>query len=329
MRRVLLIAIVLLTGGGIATPAGAQDSGDSSSQEAALFLLQPIGAQAVSMGRAMTAMEGPESAFWNPAGLAGVDGSRVVLFRGDHLAGTGTAVSAVWSSSNLGTLGGSYFLQNVGELDQTDENNNYTGTITIRNHLGVISGATRLFDNLSAGASFKVVQFRLTCRGICDDAGTTATTYAVDAGFQMLAREDLRIGGMIAHLGPKLQVLNADQADPLPTRFRLAVAYDVLHSLTEFEDLGGWITLEVEDRLRDPGHQAYYLGAELSAGNEEQIALRAGYAFPSEAEGAQQGTRVGLGLRYERFDMSIAKAIAVSNITGEPEPVHVTLSIVF
>jgi hypothetical protein len=85
----------------------------------------------------------------------------------------------------------------------------------------------------------------------------------------------------------------------------------------------------VEDRLRDPGHQAYYLGAELSAGNEEQIALRAGYAFPSEAEGAQQGTRVGLGLRYERFDMSIAKAIAVSNITGEPEPVHVTLSIVF
>ena len=281
------------------------------------------------MGRAMTAMEGPESAFWNPAGLAGVDESRIVLIRGDHLAGTGTAVSGVWSSHNFGTLGGSYFLQNVGELDQTDENNNYTGTITIRNHLGVISGATRLFDNVSAGVSFKVIQFRLTCRGLCDDAGTTATTYAVDAGFQMLPLRELRIGGMVAHVGPSLQVLNADQADPLPARFRVAVAYDALHTLTEFEELTGWITLEVEDRLRDPGNQAYYLGAELSAGTAEKIALRAGYAFPTGDSDAQEGTRVGLGLRYERFDMSIAKALAVSNITGEPEPVHVTFSIVF
>jgi len=51
--------------------------------EGALFLLLPVGAQGVSLGRAMTWVEGAEGAFWNPAGLAGVDRSQGVLFRSD------------------------------------------------------------------------------------------------------------------------------------------------------------------------------------------------------------------------------------------------------
>jgi hypothetical protein len=43
----------------------------------------------------------------------------------------------------------------------------------------------------------------------------------------------------------------------------------------------------------------------------------------------EAGARVGLGLRYERFDLAIAKSLAVSTLTGETEPVHVTFSVVF
>jgi len=261
--------------------------------------------------------------------MAGAEDSRVVLFRGDHVAGTNTAVSALLSRPGVGTLGVSYSLLDVGDQDLRDDDGNVLGTVTVRNHLGVISAASRVLDRVSAGVSFKAVQFRLSCRGICQDAGTTATTYAVDLGLQVSPTPEspLRLGAMIAHLGPRLQVLNAEQADPLPTRLRVAAAYDVVGMMTEREDLTGWLTVEVQDRLREPGSTALYVGSEFTAGAAEALVLRAGYAF-SDLE-QEDGARVGLGLSFERFDLSIAKSLGVAPLTGETEPIHVTFAILF
>ena len=107
---------------------------------------------------------------------------------------------------------------------------------------------------------------------------------------------------------------------------RVALAYDVFEWLMPSDQLAGWLAVEVQDRLRDPGSLSLYLGSELSAGDEEVLSLRAGRVF-SELE-QEDGWRVGLGLRYERFDLSIAKSLTVSTITEETEPVHVTFSIV-
>jgi hypothetical protein len=323
----LFALVVLLCATG--TPARAQEG---SAGEGALFLLLPVGAQAVSLGRTMTAVEGPESAFWNPAGLAGVSRNQVVLFRGEQVAGTATAASLLFASPGRGTLGASYLLLDVGDLDQTDEFGNVTGTISVRNHLGVISAAASPLEGLNVGVSFKIVQFRLSCRGACQDAGTTATTYAFDIGAQAEPLERLTVGAMVAHVGPKLQVLNVEQADPLPSRLRVAASYDILDVFTERDDFGGWLGLEVQDRLRDPGSPSLYVGSEFTAGRQDALSLRAGYVFSDlldEFEGAdpEDGARVGLGIRYDRLDMSIAKSLAVSTITGETEPVHVTFAI--
>lgn len=323
LSRFVLATVVL---GALAAPSSAQS--DGTSNEGALFLLLPVGAQAVSLGRAMTAMQGSEAAFWNPAGLAGVERSQAVVFRGDHVVGTATALSTLFAKPGLGTLGASYLLLDAGELEQRDENGIFIGTITIRNHLGVLSAGTELLDRLSAGVSLKLIQFRLSCRGICQpDPGTTATTYAVDAGVQSMLFGRLRLGAAVAHLGPRLQALNAEQADPLPTRVRLAAAYDIVDQIMDNDDLSGWIAVEVEDRLRDPGSLSYYLGTEFTAGREDALSLRAGYVV-SELQ-REDGARVGLGLRYERFELSIAKSLVVSTLTGETEPVHVTFSILF
>ena len=324
-----LSAILLLCAA--ATSARAQSG---SAGEGALFLLLPVGAQAVSLGRAMTAVEGPESAFWNPAGLDGVARSRFVLFRGDQVAGTSTAASVLVAGEGTGTLGASYLLLDVGELDRTDEFGNVTGTITVRNHLGVISGAATLVPGLSVGVSFKMIQFRLSCRGDCQDAGTTATTYAFDIGAQAEPMDRLRLGAMVAHVGPKLQVLNVDQADPLPSRVRVAASYDVIDLLTEREDFGGWIGVEVQDRLRDLGRPSLYIGTEFTAGRVDALSLRAGYVLADPLDRFQEadpedGARVGLGIRFEGLDLSIAKSLAVSNVTGETEPLHVSFSIGF
>jgi len=304
-----------------------QESSDPSSTEGALFLLLPTGAKAVSLGRAMTAMPGAESAFWNPAGLAEVRGSQAMLVRGDHTVGTATGLSLIAHGSGVGTLGASYLLLDVGDQDFRDRDGNVLGTVSVRNHLGILSGAARLLGPLDVGMSVKLVQFRLTCRGLCPDGGTTATTWAVDAGVQLQPTDvfPLRFGAMLAHIGPELQVLNAEQSDPLPSRVRVALAYDVVGRLVDNEQLGGWLAIEVQDRIRDRRDPSLYLGSEFSAGLDNALLLRAGYVLGDSDQG--DGARVGLGLRYERFELSIAKSLAVSTLTGETEPVHVSFSI--
>ncbi len=302
----------------------------ASSTEGALFLLLPVGAKGVAMGRAMTTMQGPESPFWNPAGLASVLSNQVVVMRGDHAVGKGTTISGIASRPGLGVAAASYLLLDIGDQDLTDESGNKLGTVSVRNHLGVITGATRLFDRVDAGLNFKVVRFQLSCRGQCPDAGTTATTYAVDAGVQLRPTDDLplRLGAMVAHVGPRLQVFNRDQADPLPSRIRVAAAYDVLSALSE-RDVEGWVTIELEDRLRDPGKSApsVYLGTDVGVGRTDALFLRAGFVF-SELD-QEDGARVGLGVRYQRFEFALAKSLAVSTLTGDTEPAHVSLAIRF
>jgi len=41
------------------------------------------------------------------------------------------------------------------------------------------------------------------------------------------------------------------------------------------------------------------------------------------------GAAVGLGLRYESFDLGIAKSLAASTLAGDQEPVHVSFGFVF
>jgi hypothetical protein len=331
-RRLFALALVTL----LAAPGPVRGQGGAgTSTEGAVFLLLPVGAKAVSLGRAMTSAEGAEGSFWNPAGLVGAGRSQFVLFRGDQIAGTATAVSTLFSRPGVGTIGASYLLLDVGDQDLTDSSGNFLGTISVRNHLGVVSAAANLLEGLSLGVNFKVVQFRLTCRGSqCPDEGTTATTYAVDIGTQAVPIDRLRLGAMIAHVGPSLRVLNAEQADPLPARVRVAAAYDIVDALTPREDFSGWLAVEVQDRLRDLGVPSLFFGAEFTAGQVDALSLRAGYVISDlldriEGTDPEDGARVGLGIRYGAFDLSIAKSLAVSSLTGETEPVHVTFAIGF
>ena len=308
-----------------ASPLRAQ----SAPPEGGIFLLLPVGAKAVALGRAMTAQPGAESVFWNPAGLGELSEGRLLLYRGDYVAGSGTAASGLMSRSGIGAVGLTYQLLDVGEQDLTDEQGNVLGTITVRNHLGVASVATRVFDRLNIGFNFKVVQFRQSCRGQCLDAGVTATTYAVDAGIQFtrLAGLPLRVGAMVAHAGPRFQIRNEEQADPLPTRMRVSAAYELLGQFVELTELELHVTGELEDRWRDPGSPALYLGTEFGTIVEQALlVVRAGYV---KGNGEQlDGAAVGVGLRYDRFDVGVAKSLAVT-ITGETEPVHVTFGLVF
>lgn len=306
---------------------GAEAAAQGPSDEGAPFLLLPVGADAVALGRAVTARPGPESAFWNPAGLASEERSTVLLLRGDGVAGTSTAASVLLVHRGVGTLGLSYQLLDIGSQEYTDRDDNLLGTISVRNHLAIVSAAAELLPGLDAGVNFKVVEFRRSCRGSCADVGTASTGYAIDAGVQFVpsGRLPLRLGAMVAHLGPRFQLKNAAQSDPLPTRIRVAASYDVLRHLGR-SGLQGWFTAELQDRPGLAGSPSVYVGSELVAGEGNVLSLRAGYATATEQLG---GASVGLGLETPRFGVSVAKALTASVLEGANDPLTVSFSLVF
>lgn len=329
----LLVALLLpaATHGGVAAQEAPPPLEDdrASATEGALFLVLPLGAKGLALGRAVTALPGAESVWWNPAGVAALENSRVTVFRREDAVGEATAASLLFQREGLGVAGLSYQLLDVGDQDFRDQEGNVLGTISFRNHLAVLTAATGLGPSVLVGLNLKLIQSRYSCRGQCDDAGVTATTYALDGGIQLVGMGGLplRIGAMIAHAGPNLQVQNEEQADPLPTRVRLAAAYEILGHIVETEDLRLDVAVELEDRWRDidSPSPATYVGAEFAAGGEARLLLRAGYVFGAALQ--VDGAAVGLGVRYERLDLSIAKSLSTSSLTGESEPIQVTLGI--
>jgi len=132
---------------------------------------------------------------------------------------------------------------------------------------------------------------------------------------------------MLAHLGPDFQVVNAEQADPLPTRVRVSAAYDLFRHFSNADAFDLWVQVEVEDRWTGPrGSPSFYAGTEFIAGTGSPIYIRSGYV--SGEVGQADGFAVGIGLRLERFDLGLAKSLAGS-IAGGREPVHVSFGIVF
>lgn len=326
---VATLALLVPLGTTLATalPIAAQE------QEGAIFLLLPPDPKAVGLGRAVTALSGPESVWWNPAGLAELEESRFLVFRGENVGGDATAASLTLVRPTLGTAAASYQLLDFGSIPLTDEQGNSVGTLTLRQHVGVISLATELWNHLALGLNAKIVQDRPSCRsagGACVDAGVTGTTFAVDAGIQTygLGGHPVRLGVLVAHAGPDLQVRNEAQADPLPTRIRVAVAYDAFENLFPGDELDLLVTAELDDRWSDPGDPGIYLGTEFEAGLGVQVLrLRAGYVMNAEAQ--LDGAAVGLGLRYESFDLGLAKSLASSILSEGSEPVHISFGFVF
>lgn len=306
-----------------------QDVAPQPPPEGALFLLLPVGARGVALGRTMTAVTSSESAFWNPAGLSRLARTEVLVMRGDPLAGESTALSWLIVRPPFGVLGFSYHLLDGGQQSVVDGQRNVRGTFSDRSHVGVVSVATPLANWLDVGLNMKIVRFNLNCRGQCDNIGVQSSGWAGDVGFQSqpLPNVPLRFGGMLAHFGPKFQVVNAAQADPLPTRIRVSAAYEVLHHFSTPADLALWVRVEVEDRWRGAGEsRSYYYGAELEAGSSDVIFLRASLA--REEIRKSDEFAFGLGLRYERFNLALARNLTSSSLEGS-EPVYISFGVRF
>src|SRR5213593_3819688 len=119
-RRVLLAAFLSVSP---TVPLSAQAVTDAGQVQnsGALFLLFPVGAQAVGMGQTAVALDGRgEAAFWNPAGLATLPLGEFALHSANLAAGNTSALTAFFPSRRIGVLGGAVYLVDYGDEDVND-----------------------------------------------------------------------------------------------------------------------------------------------------------------------------------------------------------------
>jgi hypothetical protein len=325
-RRLAGVCLLLLLLGAelVAPQPGTAQEGRAP--EGATFLLFPTGARAVGMGRAVTALRSTEASWWNPAGLAAEEGRHVQLVRGEQVTGDAFSLSLGIPAGALGRLGGAYQLLDEGTLDATDGAGNVIGSLTLRNHIVQGSWARPLGSRLAVGATAKHVRFELGCRGQCPEGRVRSTSWAVDLGMQgrPLAAVPLDLGLSLVHLGPEFRGEGASEGDPLPARLRAGLAWEPWEIFIEEERLAVLLALDLEDRLRDPGDPAALLGAEFSAGTTDRVYVRGGYTLRRTT--GLEGGAAGFGIRYDRFELDLARALSSGVIASRQDQVHLTLT---
>ena len=319
-----LIAVVLA----FTFAAPIATSAQQPATEGALFLLLPIGARAVGAGQALIADQpGSEAVWWNPAAIARSERPEAAIHHSQTIVATGDAVTIVLPSSLLGVLAIGANIFNFGKQDIRDT----VGTIGLllpRNIVYAASYATPIGSRMSGGITYKIVQLRLDCSGGCAGIPTvSASSSALDAGIQadLTGILPVHLGAAIRNVGPRLQVNDKDQADPLPTRIQLGAAYDVPNMNKIAQDVSVRVAGDV---LGDVHFDVPSLRLGATAAYKQKAYLRTGYLFDrGDSEG--DGPAIGFGLSTGSLVVDIARIMrGLSADSGQP-PTYFSLRYLF
>jgi hypothetical protein len=301
-----------------ATPA------QEPASEGALFLLLPIGARAVGSGQAIVAdRPGGEAIWWNPSALAHAERTEAAIHHSQSIVATGDAVTIVVPSALLGVIAIGANILNFGKQEVRDT----VGTLGVllpRNIVYTASYATPIGRWLSAGAAYKIVQLRLDCSGGCAGIPTvSASSSAIDAGLQgsLAAFFPVDVGVALRNVGPRLQVNDREQADPLPTRLQIGVSALVPQVKSATRDLALRVNVDALDRLRF-NTPSLRIGATMDY--RERVYLRGGF-LSDRGDGEGEGPSLGFGIRSGSLSVDIARIMrGLSAESGEP-PTYVSL----
>src|SRR2546425_5429214 len=300
----------------------------------ALFLLFPVGAQAVGMGQTAVALDGRgEAAFWNPAGLATLPLGEFAVHSATLVAGTTSALTAFFPSRRIGVLGGAVYLVDYGDEDVNDSTGTTVARIAPRNIAVLASYATELTTAFAVGITYKLVEFRVDCSGDCRQVpGGLGVTHALDIGGQFTVgpRGALRVGIAVRNVGFQLQVNNRDQADPLPARVVLGAIYSV-----SFRPLPGGgagdrfdvrFAADIDSPWGQVGSPQMRFGVDL--GYQRLVRVRGGYAFAGGGAGLS-GPSVGLGITDGAIGVDLARPFRQGAGLVTPNPTFISFRVAF
>lgn len=302
--------------------------GQKPATEGALFLLLPVGARTVAMGQAVVGDQpGSEAIWWNPSAIARADRREIAIHHSQTIVATGDAVTLVVPSALLGVLALGANIVYYGREEIRDTVNT-VGVLIPQNIVYVATYATPLVKRFSAGISYKIVQLRLDCSGGCAGVPTvSASSSALDAGVQasLTGLAPATVGIAIRNVGPRLQVNDQSQSDPLPTRIQAGVSASVPQVHRSAPELDMRVTA---DLLDDVKFRAPSLRFGAALGYRERAFARAGYVF-DRGNGEGDGPAFGLGVVAGSLVFDIARILrGLSAESGQP-PTYVSLRYLF
>lgn len=328
LRRLgVLAATIMLGETGLTARLEAQRGlGD----QAALFLLLPITARAVGMGQAMMAVDGSgDGVWWNPAGIASVRRGDASLHHSQSVVGTSEALTASVSSTRFGVAAlSANILDFGGDIPALDNTGNVVGKVLPRNIALVGTYATSIGRRLRAGMSYKLVQFRFDCEGLCPSIPETqASTNAVDFGaqFDLPTKIPVTIGAAIRNVGVHLQSSDSAQSGPNPTRLQLGAMARYTIPKEYADDAEVRVSVDVVDQVpaRKPLPR---VGSEFVW--EKRAFLRAGYVF-SSGTSESGGPTLGLGFVAGRLVIDFARVFAGLSADAGQAPTYLSLRLTF
>ena len=269
-------------------PVAAQSTAGTASAE---FLSIPVGARAAAMGGAFgaTATDGT-ALYWNPAGLASLQGPTVTAEYAPWLSGLDFSFFSAAFPTGYGTFTAGLTMLLTPEMDVTTSRDNNTQlgtgeTFTAGSYALALGYGRALTDRFSIGGSVKVVREQI------DEYGATGVAFDVGTLFTTPFR-GLRLGASILNYGSEMNIdgprvtydpVPGQTGDPddiratvetdpfdLPLTMRVGLATEV------YQTADTRVTLAVDALSPSSAEQHVNLGAEVGLLGG-LVAVRGGY----------------------------------------------------
>ena len=277
---------------------------------AAQFLKISTGGRGTAMGNANVAIcSDLTSSFWNPAGLARIEGVQVYFENNDWLAGTDHQFGAVgfsWPSVGVFSLS-LIMLSTPDDLVRTVENPKGTGEKFNAQDLSIgLTVARNLTDRLSLGATIKNIRQRIW--------HSSGQAMATDIGVQYKTPiRDIMLGASISNFGNDLSLSGRDMnisVDPDPGNQGNVEFVNAKYQTDAFPlplffrvGIGGYLintpllqAVFAIDAIH-PNDNYEYLNLGLEAAYNELVFIRAGYPSFGKDDSIE-GPTFGTGLHY-------------------------------
>ncbi len=355
MKMFLYFFLVVITV--IAIPGRSYAQGEA----AVPFLLLAPDSRFSAIGETGTGLADNSSAiFWNPAGIAFLTGSEVSITHSNWLPQFNLDLFYDYISFRTyiedisGSVTSSITYMNFGEFIRTGENDpTPLGTFSAFDAALTLGYATKLGTDWGIGMNFRIIHSQLSTQPTGEEQGSgVATSVSFDLAamwrperldlFGWVTENRFSIGANLSNLGPKITYIDQAQSDPIPTNFRLGMAFHLLKD--EFNSLiftldfskllvsrdstssdefytgiiTAWGDNTISEELRDI---VTSLGMEYWYGTPGDFlfALRAGYFYEDPSYGNRQFLTFGAGLRYDiyGFDFSYISSIAENHPLDE------------
>ncbi len=204
----------------------------SVGEAGAVFLLINPGSSAAGAGEAQVAKaDDAYASYYNPAGLGFLRGKEIVMQHVNWLPNLADDIFYDFlayrqSVPGLGTFGGHLIYLNLGEQTQMSATGVEEGTFKSYMMAFNLSYGTQISDDKSVGMNFKVFYQKLADSAVGNEGGNPySTDFAFDLGYLQKFGKNMqnRYGFSIQNIGPPIDFIDSQQADPSPTNMKIGI----------------------------------------------------------------------------------------------------------